>query len=158
MRISKKQLEQLIKEAVEETMLKEYEVYVDEDGMAHDDEGGSWYVGRQYAGETLGAHELPPPPRHSRQGGFSGRGHGPRRGKQGYRHTRKPFDEACGSKHVDEDFFPGKYKAPHDITDRYANKLAKELGVGDDMSSRMKIVNAISTAVSDAMRLDQEEG
>lgn len=40
--------------------LKAFEVSVDDRGYAHDDEGNSWYVGRQYAGETyLGPH-LPP--------------------------------------------------------------------------------------------------
>lgn len=40
------------------TML-EYEQYVDEDGYAHDDEGNSSFVGKQYSGGTYGLHDLP---------------------------------------------------------------------------------------------------
>jgi hypothetical protein len=35
------------------------EVYVDADGYAHDNEGNSWYVGREYAGETFAGGRLP---------------------------------------------------------------------------------------------------
>lgn len=36
-----------------------YEVYVDENGYAHDDEGNAWYVGEEYAGGTYGLRDLP---------------------------------------------------------------------------------------------------
>ena len=35
------------------------EVYVDEKGMAHDDEGNTYYVGKQYGGETYGGTRTP---------------------------------------------------------------------------------------------------
>jgi hypothetical protein len=35
------------------------EVYVDDKGMAHDDEGNSYYVGKQYGGETYGGTRTP---------------------------------------------------------------------------------------------------
>lgn len=38
-----------------------FEIFVDDAGMAHDDEGNSWFVGRQYAGTYPGTGRLPFP-------------------------------------------------------------------------------------------------
>jgi hypothetical protein len=38
-----------------------FEVFVDDDGMAHDDEGNSWFVGEQHAGTYPGTGRLPFP-------------------------------------------------------------------------------------------------
>lgn len=37
----------------------EYEVYVDEDGYAHDDEGNVEFVGKEYGPQTYGLHDMP---------------------------------------------------------------------------------------------------
>jgi hypothetical protein len=47
MKISTTVLRQIIKEEL--IRLQESEVYVDEHGYAHDDEGNSWYVGRGHS-------------------------------------------------------------------------------------------------------------
>jgi hypothetical protein len=59
MKISLKKLKEAVERVVKEAMLAESEVYVDDEGMAHDDEGNSWHVGTQYAGGTYRAGELP---------------------------------------------------------------------------------------------------
>lgn len=51
-----------------EKILLEYEVYVDEDGFAHNDEGESEYVGKEFAGQTFGLHNMPRGVRHPRGG------------------------------------------------------------------------------------------
>jgi hypothetical protein len=51
------ELKKLILEEI--TQLLEYEIYVDDQGYAHDDEGNSWHIGRQYSGGTYGLRELP---------------------------------------------------------------------------------------------------
>jgi hypothetical protein len=43
-----------------EKQLLEFEVYVDEEGWAHDDEGNVWYVGYQHGGNTYGLRNQPP--------------------------------------------------------------------------------------------------
>ena len=41
--------------------LVESEVFVDEDGYAHDDEGNRWFVGKSVTPGTYRARDLPPP-------------------------------------------------------------------------------------------------
>lgn len=53
------ELKKLIKEEI--ALILEYEVYVDDKGYAHDDEGNKWFVGEDYAGGTYGLHDLPSP-------------------------------------------------------------------------------------------------
>ena len=72
MKITTRQLKRIIRE--EASRLLEYEVYVDEKGYAHDDEGNSWYVGKGYGGGTYAGTRAP----------WSGR-----RGPRAYR-DRKP--------------------------------------------------------------------
>ena len=43
------------------SLRRAFEVFVDEDGTAHDDEGNSWSVGKQYAGTYPGTRRLPFP-------------------------------------------------------------------------------------------------
>lgn len=45
-------------EWLEKRKLLEYEVYVDKDGYAHDDEGNREYVGRRYHGQYMGASSV----------------------------------------------------------------------------------------------------
>ena len=42
---------------IEQRSKKAFEIYVDEQGMAHDDEGNSWFVGREYGPKTYGLNE-----------------------------------------------------------------------------------------------------
>lgn len=46
-------------EWLDDRRLLEYEVYVDDEGYAHNDEGEVEFVGKQYAGQTFGLHDMP---------------------------------------------------------------------------------------------------
>ena len=80
MKITTRQLKRIIRE--EASRLLEYEVYVDEKGYAHDDEGNSWYVGKGYGGGTYAGTRAP----------FSGR-----RGPRAYRKPRPRKTTYVGS-------------------------------------------------------------
>ena len=49
-----------------------------------------------------------------------------------------------------EDYAPGKYKAPHEISGKYAQVILKKLGLHNDPKARMAVINIMDTAVNDA--------
>lgn len=55
-----------------------------------------------------------------------------------------------------EDYAPGKYSAPYEIAGKYANVLAKKLGVAGNMKVRKAIVDVMTIAVNDAWESGQE--
>ena len=122
MKITTRQLKRIIRE--EASRLLEYEVYVDEKGYAHDDEGNSWYVGKGYGGGTYAGTRAP----------FSGR-----RGPRAYRKPRPRKTTYVGS-----GANAAKIKAVEDAIavkpNNFLNSILKQLKGGRGLSSKQNAI------------------
>lgn len=105
-------------------MLLEYEVYVDEKGYAHNDEGDSWYVGKRYGGETYAGTRAP----------WSSR-----RGRGSYRNPRPRKTSYVGA-----DANAARIKAVEDAIaikpNNFLDSILKQLKGGRGLSSKQNAI------------------
>ncbi len=65
-------------------------------------------------------------------------------------------EETTTGKPLEEDYAPGRYNAPHEISGKYGEALATKLGVKGNMQARKMIIDMMTTAVNDAWQSGQE--